>query len=46
MFSPSSLDQQLAATWLAARTDRPRAGERRRRIAPRSPLARRDRGAR
>ena len=24
MFSPSSLDQQLAATWNAARTDRPR----------------------
>jgi hypothetical protein len=31
MFAPSSLDQQLAATWNAARTDRraPRASRRR-----------------
>ena len=35
MFSPSSLDQQLAATWNAARTDRPRGGERRRHTARR-----------
>jgi len=35
MFSPSSLDQQLAATWNAARTDRPRDGERPRHTARR-----------
>jgi len=35
MFSPSSLDQQLAATWNAARTDRLRDGERPRHTARR-----------
>jgi len=35
MFSPSSLDQQLAATWNAARTDRPRDGVRPRHTARR-----------
>jgi len=35
MFSPSSLDQQLAATRNAARTGRPRGGDRRRHTARR-----------
>jgi hypothetical protein len=37
MFSPSSLDQQLTATWIAARSDRPR-GDVVRRHRPRRPL--------
>lgn len=45
MFSPSSLDQQLSATWTAARTDRPRGGAQRHRLARRSPIARGHRGA-
>jgi hypothetical protein len=35
MFSPSSLDQQLAATWTAARTGPPHRSERRRHTAAR-----------
>ena len=35
MFSPSPLDQQLAATRNAARTARPRGGDRRRHTARR-----------
>jgi len=46
MFSPSSIDQQLAATWAAARTDRPRGGDRRRPASRRARLTRLVRPAR